>query len=293
MKPKIDLDNPITKIAMKLHTNEVEKALNIEQSVERAVLPIYAIPKSKAHNPKKTKPEQIGSGVIVNIKSEFFIFSATHVFCEFEGNAILIGTQIYKPIEQLKGERFSTGNLNNKIDKFDATVFHIQSEISQTLKDIAITLESFDFYGFDDLKPIFMITGYLAKESNTSGNEVKSRARNFPTIEIDQYSEYGYDKESQILLSYENQSLVDNKWQMTPTPRGMSGGAIIKAQGTKLNFKDKTEKEKKQLLTAITIQQHRDKGNKLGFVLGTRINVFLALIYKFMPEVLEDFIESK
>lgn len=293
MKPKIDLDNAITKIALKIHRNEVEKALDIEQSVEKAVLPIYSVPKSKVHNPKKTKPEQIGSGVLVNIKNEYFIFSATHVFCEFEDKALLLGTSGYNLIENIAGERLSSESLDKKIDKFDATVFHIQSEMSETLKEVAITLKDFDFDGHDDLKPIFMITGFLAKESNTSGNEIKSKAKNFPTIEIEEYSEYGYDKVSQILLSYENQTLVDNRWLMTPIPRGMSGGAIIKAQGTKLNFKDKTAKEKKQLLSAITIEQHRDKGEKLGFVLGTRINVHLGLIYQFMPELLEDFLKNR
>lgn len=292
MKPKIDLDNSIVKLALKIQQNEVEKALDIEQTVEKAVIPIYSIPKSKAHNNRKTKPEQIGSGVLIKIKTEFFIFSATHVFCEFEDKAVLVGTLENGPIEQIAGDRLSSGSFKDKIDKFDATVFHVQSEISETLKKIAITLEDCDFDTEDDSFPIFMITGFLAKESNTSGNMISSKARNFPTVEIQQYSEYGYDKVPHILLAYENQTLVENRWRLTPIPRGMSGGAIIKAQGTKLNFKNKTQKEKKQLLTAITIEHYKDKGGKIGFVLGTRLNVFLGLIYQDMPELLEDFLKN-
>jgi hypothetical protein len=286
MKPKIDLESPITKIVLSLLDREVKIAWEMEQSVEKAVLPIYYIPKRKAHQKKKTKPEQFGTGVLVRVKDEYFIFSATHVFIEFEGNGVLIGKGQNKPIEQLAGERFSTGNIETKkVDSNDATVFHIQSKMSQELKNLAITLDDCDFDGFDNLSPIYMITGFLAKESNTAGNQIKTKCKNFPTVEITDYNEYGYDKERHIVLSYTDQVLVQNKWQKTPVPRGMSGGAIIKADGTSVKVK-----KQRQLLTAITTEQHKDKGEKLGYVLGTRINVHFGLINKFLPELLEDFL---
>lgn len=295
MKPKIDLNSPLTKIALTLYQKETKIAWEMEQSVEKAVIPIYYIPKRKSHQKPKTKPEQFGTGVLVRIKNQHFIFSATHVFYEFEGKAVLVGNNKNKPIEQLAGERYSTGNVeHNKIDSNDATVFHIQSKLSNELKKMAITLDDCDFEGFDCSSPIFMITGFLAKESNTSGNQIKTKAKNFPTIEINNYEEYGYDRERHILLAYENQTLVNNKWKMTPTPKGMSGGAIIKAQGTslKVNLNNKDKKPQKQLLSAITIEHHKDKKEKQGFLLGTRINVHLGLIYKFMPEILEDFLKN-
>ncbi|MBL4560977.1 MAG: hypothetical protein JKX79_08320 [Labilibaculum sp.] len=292
MKPKIDLNSPITKMALMLQQNEMKKAWEMEQTVEKAVIPIYSVPKSKAHQEIKTKPEQIGTGVLVNIKTEYFIFSTTHVFAEFDSKSILTGTLEYSPVEEIIGERFSSGNLDNRIDKYDATVFHIQSEISEFLKKIAITLVDFDFEGCDSLNPIYMITGFRAKESNTSGNEIKSKARNYPTVEIDDYLEYGYDKTRQIVLAYPNQTLVDGKWQTSPKPIGMSGGAIIKAQGTTLRIKKTERKTEKQLLSAITIEQHRDQGDKLGILLGTRVNVHLGLIHQCMPGLLDDFLKE-
>lgn len=292
MKPKIDLNTPISKIAFALYKKETKIAWEMEQTVEKAIIPIYYIPKRKAHEKPKTKPEQFGTGVLVRIKDQYFIFSATHVFHEFEGKAVLVGIGKNEPIEQIGGERFSTGNLkSNKIDLYDATVFHIQTNITEKLKKLAITLEDFDFKGYDSEIPVFMIAGYLAKESNTSGNQIKSKSKNFSTVEIKDYNEYGYDKESQIVLAFENQVLIDNQWKTSPKPKGMSGGAIIKAQGTSMNIdlKAQTRKPKRQLLSAITIEQHRDKGDKLGFLLGTRINVHLGLIYKFL-ELLEDLI---
>lgn len=290
MKPKIDLESPITKIALSLLYREVKIAWEMEQSVEKAVIPIYYIPKRKGHQKKKTKPEQLGTGVLIRIKQEYFIFSATHVFIEFEGTCVLTGKG-QKPIEQLTGERLSTGNIENlKIDSNDATVFHIQSNMSEELKSLAITLEDCDFDGFDNLSPVFMITGFLAKESNTAGNEIKTKGKNFPTVEITDYTEYGYDKERHIVLSYTDQVLVEGKWQKPPIPRGMSGGAIIKADGTSVQLENRKVKKQRQLLSAITTAQYKRKGKKEGYILGTRINVHLGLINKFLPEILEDFL---
>lgn len=237
--------------------------------------------------------QQIGSGILVHIKDQYFIFSSTHVFTEFEGKSFFTSISGHSLLEQIYGERFSTGSTDNKVDKLDATVFHIQNEISKELKSIAISTEDFDLTSIDNDKPIFMITGFRVKESNTSGNLLKSKARNFPTIEIDDYESYGIDPNTQILLSYEDQIFVDGVWRKSPKPKGMSGGGIIKAQGTSLNFKNlkaETRKPSRQLLTAITNEQHNDKGSKLGFVVGTRLNVYLGLIHKFLPGLLDEFL---
>lgn len=293
MKPNIDTDSLLFKMAQAAMSKEVKPALEIEMKVENAVIPIAAIPPTPMHRNPKKKPEQIGSGVLVNIKDQYFIFSATHVFTYFEGKSFFTSISGHSLMEQISGERFSTGTIENKVDKLDATVFHIQNEISKELKKIAISPDYFDFSGVDNDKPIFMITGFRVKESNISGNLLKSKARNFPTVEIDDYNSYGIDPNAQILLAYEDQIFVDGLWQKSPKPKGMSGGGIIKAQGTSINLKNintKTRKPSRQLLTAITIEQHNDKGSKLGYLVGTRLNVYLGLIYKFLPGLLDDFL---
>ncbi len=295
MKPNNDTDSLVFKMAQAAMSKEVKSALEIEMKVENAVIPIFAILPTKMHRNPKKKPEQIGSGVLVNIKHQYFIFSSTHVFTVFEGKSFFTSISGHSLIEQISGERFSTRTINEKVDKLDATVFHIQNEISTELKNIAISTDDFDISGIDNDKPIFMITGFRVKESNTSGNVIKSKARNFPTIEIDDYNTYGIDPNSQILLAYEDQIFVDGLWRKSPKPKGMSGGGIIKGQGTSLNLKNintKSIKPLRQLLTAITNEQHTDKGSKLGFLVGTRINVYLGLIHKFSPGLLDDFLTN-
>lgn len=295
MKPKIDLRSPLTQFAIQYHQKQVEIALDSPRSVENAVIPIYAIPKSKAHRAIKKKPEQIGSGVLISIKDEYFLFCATHVFFAFDNYVLLTGAGDNTAIQELSGERFSRGNPNSpRTSTLDASVYHIQSSLSETLKKTASTLDDFDL-DVDTAKSIFMACGYRIKNSNTSGNTVNSKRECFPSVEIHlkDHKRPIIDTESHIVLSYEDQVLVNNKWQTSPIPRGMSGGAIIKVQGTSLKFPPDNKHNLRQLLSAIIIEQYRDEKNKPGILVGTRIGVHLGLIYQFLPDLLEDSIISK
>lgn len=290
MKPKIDLNNPLVIAAIKRAQNQVLIALNAPPKVESAVIPIYATLKRKGHQKPKTKPEQIGSGVVVNIKNQFFVFGATHVFEEFTGFALRAGPSPGKSlIQEIPGERFSTGELDRPLQNiFDATVYHIQSDSIQPFKDIAITLDDFDFSNGDDVCPVYMASGFRIKKSNTAGDLVTSKQECFPSFELknEDYLRLKINPESHFSLSYEDQVLLNGKWTQSPRPRGLSGGAIIKVDGTDVLNPKNTRQNPRQLLTAITTDHVRDKGGELGYLLGTRVNVYLGLIHKFLPDLL-------
>ena len=112
-KPNINLENPIVKKAITYFQNKMIKALNVPQRVESAVVPIY-------HKPSlKRKPVQIGSGVLVKIKSEYFIFSASHVFDEIGSHQLLTGDGTGSEVQSLSGDRFSSGRGNSGAHKDD------------------------------------------------------------------------------------------------------------------------------------------------------------------------------
>ncbi len=293
MKPKIDLKSPIFKKVADWFMKESKKGLEAPQTVERAIIPVYALPKTKQHQKKKIKYEQIGSGIMVKIKDQYFVFTADHVFADTSDYAIAIGAGDGSPIKQFEGSRYSSNNPNktNK-DIYDAAVYHIECELPQAFKSIALTLDQIELDGYDSEKPIFLISGFRVKDSNTEGDAVRSKRKSFTSIEFneEEYSSSGFPKESHIVLSYEDQTLVNDNWKMTPRPRGMSGGGIIKVLGTKTSEVDIKEKELKQVLSAITIEQHREKHNKPGMLIGTRLNVHLGLVYQFFPELLEDYL---
>lgn len=293
MKPKIDLKSPIFKIVADWFMKESKKALQAPQTVEKAIIPIYAIPETKQHRKKEIKYEQIGSGVIVEIKDEYFVFTAEHVFDGTGDYAIAIGAGDGSPIQQFNGSRYSSNNSTTCTkDIYDAAIYHIEREMPQTFRNIAITLDRIESDGYDSKKPIFLISGFRVKDSNTKGNAVRSKRKSFTSIEFDEeeYSSLKFPKESHIVLAYEDQMLVDCNCKMTPRPRGMSGGGIIKVLGTTTSEIDNQKKELKQVLSAITIEQHREKHNKPGKLIGTRLNVHLGLIYQFFPELLDNYL---
>ncbi len=289
IKPNFDLKDPIIKYAINTFQTEVINALNAPQTVEKAVVPIYAILKRKGHQAPSQKPQQIGTGVLVNIVDQYFIFTAAHVVKEFMGYVLLTSTGNGTPLQELKGESFCN-------DIYDSAVFHVQEDISDSLKNLAITLDDFDPNEVSNIgNPIFTMVGFRTKKSNTAGNETKSKRDCFPTLELDEttYTTLKKDRQTTIILSYEDQVLVDNKWTTSPVPRGMSGGAIIKATGTGVLSKENKTTNVKQLLTAIIIEHYRDKNKQIGHVIGTRVVVFLSLIHQYLPEIFNELISKE
>lgn len=287
MKPDIDLNNPKVKEAMLLHQIQMEKALKVPQHVENAVVPIYFPLKSGSRS------EQIGTGVVVRIKDEYFIFSASHVFEEIGAHRLLIGTGDGSKLLSLSGDRFSRSkgpSGTHKDDPIDASVFHIQSNISPKMKEIAITINDFDLSQDDNSRAVFMAAGFRTKKSNTAGKKAKSNRECFPSLEYSEkdYSILNIDSNYHIAIAYENQMLIDGNWNLSPKPTGISGGAIIKIEGINLFPPFGLEKKTKQLLTAITIEQRREKPGKPGALIGTRVGVHLGLIDNYLPNILDD-----
>lgn len=81
--------------------------------------------------------------------------------------------------------------------------------------------------------------------------------------------------------------LLNGNWQISPKPKGFSGGAIIRIDGVSLNQDTFDKSEYKQLLTGIIIEQHRGKNKEMGLLIGTRIDIHLDLITYFIPDLLD------
>lgn len=281
-----DLENPSVKLAIEAHRIQIEKALSVSQQVEKAVLPIYWTLKSP------TRPEQVASGVVVRIKTEYFIFSASHVFDDIKTYALLVGTGDGRELATLSGERFSSqkGESGTHIDDpIDASVFHIQQGITDAIKNVALSLKDLDFEQPDISKSIHMAAGFRVKKSNIQGSKSNTKRECFPSIEYGEkeYSLLNIDKNIHIALAFENQVLMNGNWQTSPTPKGMSGGAIIKVQGINSFPPLLYNSEPRQLLCAITIEQRREKSGKPGVLIGTRIGVHLGLIEKYLPDLID------
>ncbi len=291
MKPKIDLKNPLIKLAIDAIQMQTNIALETQQTVEKAIIPIYALPKAKGHKNPKTKVEQYGSGVLVNIKEQYFILSSTHLFEAFDGYTLSTGDGKGSLLQSLSGERISSGHIESPYsNQLDATVFHVQSELSDSLKGMAIGLDDLEFEDDKEgTKPVYLAAGFRIKKSNTSGNQVKTKGEAFPSAEVNSktYELYNIDKQAQFITSYEDDILVEGNWKKSPIPRGFSGGGLIKIEGTNILDLKFLPNQTKQKLRAIIIEHHRGKINKPGVLISTKINVHIGLIYKDMPELFD------
>lgn len=284
MKPKINLKDPRVKFAMNLFSTQMRKALEVKQTVESAVLPVLFPLK------RKTKPEQIGSCVIVYIDGEYFAFSASHVFDVIGSHALLVGAGGMEKLTPLSGERFSTKrgpSGTHADDPLDASVFHIQGGLTDKIKKIAITVDDLDVSESSPSYSIYMAAGFRVKVSNTDGNKANGKRECFPSTEYGQdvYSSLSLNKDTHLGLAWEDQVFNGVGWQTSPSPKGISGGAIMKVEGINAMTSHNESQKPKQLLSAITIEQKREKNGKPGVLIGTRISLHLSLIKHFLPKL--------
>lgn len=185
-----------------------KEALGAEQNVEKAVIPIYHIPVGK-------RPAQIASGVLLKIRNEFFVLSASHVFDQIGNHELLTGDGTGSNIQSLPGERFSSarGKFGTHTDDpIDASVFHIQKPISEQLKSYALSIDDFDnsTRSCSSFAP-FLASGFRIKRSNTANNTIQSQREAFPTFEVkgENYTQLGLDPSINIALWFEEQVLIE------------------------------------------------------------------------------------
>ena len=278
MKPKINTKSLFFKIAFSEHKKRCALALGTEQTVEKAVIPVY-------HQQEGKRVKQIGSGVLVRIKKEFFVFSASHVFDQI-GNYALLTSDGGPELQMLAGERFSTPRDEfggHTHDPIDVSVFHITTPLSERLKAMAITTADLDPAPSQGSKSMFLSAGFRIKKTNLSGGVLSSHREAFPSTEIglDIYEKAALNPELYIALWHEDQHYTGTQWLTSPTPRGFSGGAIIRI----ISIPGREGIEYKQVLSG-TIIEHRKKNQKTdGMLVGTRLDVHMTLIEKYMPEL--------
>lgn len=281
MKPKINTKSLLFKMAFAEYKKRCEMALEVEQTVESAVIPIY-------HKSEGKRVGQIGSGVLIKIKNEYFVLSASHVFDQI-GNYALLTSDGVSELQMLPGERFSTPRDElggHTHDPLDASAFHITAPISERLKERAITPADFDPNPTPSTTSVFLSAGFRIKKTNLSKGVLSSKREAFPSneIKVDDYAKTKLNPEYHIALWHEDQHYTGTQWLKSPTPRGFSGGAIIRI----IDMPGRKGIEHKQVLSGIIIEHIKKSKRIEGLLVGTRLAVYMAAIEKFMPEVFKE-----
>ena len=257
-------------------------ALNAASIVDDAVRPLYAL------NQDTNKVEHEGSCVLLTIADQFFALSASHVFDAVGQYELLIGCG--SKLHSLPGERFSSlrgRSGTHRDDPIDASVFHIMADVPPEVRAAALSLANLDLLAAKRANEFFVASGYRVSQSRLTEQGHSTELERFPSLEIDEdhYAYYRCQRDDQLLLAFEDQVLVDMKWQTAPSIRGFSGGAMFRIDGVRAAVAAR-ENAPRAKLAAILIERRKGKrGTYHSVAVGTRLGIHFGLIHKFLPQI--------
>jgi hypothetical protein len=283
MKPTIDLGDRRVQALIGEFNKRAVAAYEAATTLDEAIQPIYAV------LPTSERPTQIGSCVLVTIRDQVFVLSASHVFEPIGQYAVLVACG--RKLHPLTGDRFSSArgpSGSHQDDPVDASVLHITCNVPDEIRSAALTVDQCDGELATSSERVFVLSGYRASKSKSSSAGLTSQRERFPSIEWKEadYVRHGLDRNRQVALLYEEQVLVAMKWQTPPRLRGMSGGAILRIAGLTVDPRMTPSRALEAKLTAIMIEQRPREKNRLPVLIGTRIGVHFGLIQQYLPELL-------
>lgn len=281
-KPKIDLADPAIAATIKAYREKALLALKLAAPKEDAVRPIYAL------NARTQSVEQVGSCVLLKVQGKFFALSASHVFDQVKEYSLLFGHG--DRLQSLVGERFSSKkgpSGSHQDDPIDASVYHITSSVADNISASFLTLQDLDIMPADQSSDFHVVAGYRVSQSKSSSKGHSTKLDLYPSIEVahDHYEHRKFSRRTHLLLSFEDQVLVDGRWQTSPSIRGVSGGAIFRTPNLSPIAFDMNLEYGKIKLAAVLIEKRKKSGDFLSAAVGTRLGFYFGLIDKYLPEL--------
>lgn len=282
MKPNIDLQDERVHAAMLIYSARARLAYEAALKVEAAVRSIYVLPKHEK------MPRQTGSCVVLKIGDEVFILSAAHVFEDIGSFPVLVGAG--ERLHELTGDRFSTRqgpSGTHQDDPIDAVAFHITSTVPDILRSGALSLDDVDKSTVFEEGEFYVVGGFHASRSKRLQQRLMSFQEMYPTIEQESanYKSIGLDRARQIGLVFEDEVLVNGKWQKSPSMVGMSGGAVFRIPDLRPHPLYVTPRSIRSVLSGIIIERRKKLGAIVPTLVSSRIGYHLGLIDKYLPEL--------
>lgn len=284
MKPKIDFDDPLIASIAEFYQERAELATVAGAQLEDSVRPIYVAP------PPKFVPQQTGSCVLIRLLDDFFIFSASHVFEDLGDYPPLVSCG--EKLQPLPGERFSRSrgpSGTHRDDPIDASVFHLQGEIPDDIRESALTIESMDLEGGSGNLSPHVAIGYRANQSKFLNGSYNSKREIYPTVEFPDrvYEQTKIDRRTHLALAFEKQVYVRGNWQLSPSPKGMSGGGLFRIEGLAFDPLSPPGDNCDAKLSAIIIEFRPERHGKPAALVGCKIAIHLGLVHQYLPDIIE------
>lgn len=239
-----------------------------------AIIPLFSL--------KSGRPDLIGTGVGLRAGPRRLILTATHVFRGFDGDTI------HLPVSDgwcpLAGEMHfaaTRGIRNPDDDTVDAALLAVDDVSAVGWRG---WLQPTDLIPGCPARPTdrFVVAGFPRSEVKVgpTGRRVIPRAVRYYGHAVAQarYPAVLADPAVHIAIGFRRRTIVEDGQLVHPPPLyGTSGGMLIWAPGVR-----NPERIGDNRLAGILIEEH---GAPNHLLVGTRIDVFLALIHDRLPEL--------
>jgi hypothetical protein len=282
-KPKIDLSDPRIRAAVDLYTSQATIAATAAARKDDAVRPVYAL------NVRTNKIAQEGSCVLLAVADQIFALSASHVFDAVGQYQLLIGCG--NRLHALPGDRFSSArgpSGTHRDDPVDASVFHICAEVGSEVRTCALSIADLDFMPAPSNSEFYVASGYRISKSRSTATTHTTELERFPTLALDNdhYRHWQITRETHLLLAFDDQVVMDMKWQTAPSIRGFSGGAMFRVEGLDaVTRPEGTVQPRAKLAAILTERRKGTRGSFFSGAVGARLGAHLGLIDQYLPNL--------
>ena len=231
----------------------------------------------------KSGPEQIGSGVLLQVGEGYFLLTAAHVTEQRRTNLLVIPSK--SGFVNLFG-LFSASPLppsgSRKDDKSDVAVVRLSQDLVDRIHEDLLFLDHDDCDLSDITKPndVYTLIGYPSKKSRTADNAVTTGLFSLSGDGVmdKRFDELGLDPRRHVVVQLRMKRAVHYSNMLKtrpPHPAGMSGGGVF-AWSKAL---PKLSALAQPRLVGILTEYHEHK----NVFVGTRLSAHLMAIHQSDP----------
>jgi hypothetical protein len=224
----------------------------------------------------------VGSGVLLSVRSSVFLLTAAHVIDRWAALLHITGDRGPVPI---RGEALTSVAPEGKRekDRIDAAVIRLDRVIAERLQAVPTVVPA--DLALDervaDARKHYLLIGFPSTRAKLRRWERVLKCEGFVLTAVaaptDSYSQAGVTDDSNIVLVFDPDDLANADGKVTaPKLNGISGGAIWSFGPT---YHPEGADAK---LVAIVTERHR---GTVGAIVGTRIAMFLAIIWQHYPDL--------
>ena len=257
----------------------MDQRLRMSKDLYKAVCPIFL-----DHN-DRTKTEQIGSGVLLQIATEKFLLTAAHVTdLQKEGALLIPGkdglTQIYGNLAHLAVPR----GFKRIDDKMDIAYYRLPRDLAGNLHPDLVPLTRDHLFLSDNMLEgdVYTFVGYPWRKSRALGAKATMELFTYTgrAAPKKKYEMLGYNNHLHVLIKFDRKKCIrDGKVLQAPLPHGLSGGAVFRWPK---DIKKPLGQDDLNLV-AIAHSYHE----KQNLIAGTNLNLYLACIFSKNPDLIE------